>query len=324
MTTELLDGLTSPDFAIVRASELLQAGEVVGFPTETVYGLGACVFDEEAVQKIYTAKGRPQDNPLIAHIASVQEVLRIAREIPDDFYRLAESFFPGVLTIILRRNLDVPSIVSAGLDTIAVRMPAHEIALSIITAIGQPLVAPSANRSGKPSPTNAQHVLEDLNGRIAAVVDGGQCRVGIESTIVDILTEIPMIVRPGLITCEEIESVLGKNVSMYSGKASTKSIAPGMKYRHYAPNAVVKLMASWQEIFDEIHKHPQLKRIILSTETAPQELKSHTHSLSSTTIYGEFRRADAEDFREILILCNDTVQNNVALMNRISKAASGT
>ncbi|MBS1538280.1 MAG: threonylcarbamoyl-AMP synthase [Bacteroidetes bacterium] len=324
MTTEVLDACISPKIAIARAAELLRAGEVVGFPTETVYGLGACVFNEGAVRKIYTAKGRPQDNPLIVHIAETHDVSRVARDIPDEFYRLAESFFPGALTIILRRHSDVPAIVSAGLDTIAVRMPAHDIALGIITATGEPLVAPSANRSGKPSPTSAQHVLDDLNGKIAAVVDGGKCSVGIESTIVNILGETPMIVRPGVITQEEIERVLGKNVAIYSGQETTQPIAPGMKYRHYAPQATVKLMASWSEILEEVHKNPNPKRMILSNEKAPPELQSQVYLLSPTTIYSDFRLADAENFREILILCSDTVQNNVALMNRISKAASGT
>lgn len=324
MTTELLDALISPDFAITCAAELLRSGEVVGFPTETVYGLGACIFNGQAVQKIYEAKGRPQDNPLIAHLASLEDVSRIARDIPDEFYTLANVFFPGALTVILKRNVNVPSVVSAGLDTIAVRMPAHDIALRIIAAAGEPLVAPSANRSGKPSPTTAGHVLDDLNGRIAAVVDGGQCRVGIESTIVDILGDAPMIVRPGSITREEIEGVLGKSVAVYSGNESAAPIAPGMKYRHYAPQATVRLMKSWTEIVEELQKNPITKRMILAAVDAPQELKTQVYPLSPVTIYGDFRRADAENLQEILILCDDSVQTNSALMNRIMKAASGT
>jgi len=324
MTTELLDALTSPETAIARAAELLRAGEVVGFPTETVYGLGACACNELAVRKIYAAKGRPQDNPLIVHIASVKEVSRVARDIPDEFYRLAEAFFPGALTVILHRNLEVPAVVSAGLDTIAVRMPAHEIALEIIAAVGEPLVAPSANRSGKPSPTTAQHVIDDLNGRIAAVVDGGNCTIGIESTIVNILGDMPIILRPGLVTKEDIENVIGTSVSVHSGNEIIRPIAPGMKYRHYAPRATVKLMASWAEIVDTIQRNPRQKRMILSPEKAPYSSIHQVYPLNSTTIYSEFRRADAENFQEILILCTDTVLNNVALMNRITKAASGT
>ncbi|MBI3258107.1 MAG: threonylcarbamoyl-AMP synthase [Ignavibacteriae bacterium] len=324
MTTELLDALNSPDSAIIRAAELLRSGEVVGFPTETVYGLGACIFNETAVRKIYEAKGRPQDNPLIAHIASIEDAKRIAVNIPDEFYRLADAFFPGALTVILRKRKQVPSIVSAGLDTIAVRMPAHEIALRIIAEAGEPLVAPSANRSGKPSPTSAQHVFDDLNGRIAAIVDGGKCRVGIESTIIDILGDIPVIVRPGSITGENIEQILGKKVIIHSAGESPVPIAPGMKYRHYAPQAIVKLKKSWEEISEEIDKNPNYKRMILTTEEAPAKLKDIVFSLSTETIYAEFRRADAESFQEILILCSDTVQTNTALMNRIAKAASGT
>ncbi len=324
MTTELLDAFAEPDFAVMRAAELLRSGEIVGFPTETVYGLGACIFNEKAVRKIYEAKGRPQDNPLIAHIASIKEVSRIALDIPDEFYRLAEVFFPGALTVILRKRKEVPTIVSAGLDTIAVRMPAHDIALKIIAAVGEPLVAPSANRSGKPSPTTARHVLDDLSGRIAAIVDGGQCRVGIESTIVDILGDVPMIVRPGSITLEDIESVLGKSAAVYSGNESSAPIAPGMKYRHYAPQASLKLMRSWEQILEEVKKNPVTKRIILAAVDPPQELRTLVRTLSSITIYGEFRHADAENLQEILILCDDEVQTNAALMNRITKAASGS
>lgn len=324
MTTELLNAITNPDYAITRAAELLRSGEIIGIPTETVYGLGACIFNEKAVQKIYEAKGRPQDNPLIAHIAAIEDVERIVIDIPDEFYRLAEAFFPGALTVILKKRKEVPSIVSAGLDTIAVRMPAHEVALRIITKAGEPLVAPSANRSGKPSPTTAQHVFDDMNGRIAAIVDGGKCRVGIESTIIDILGEIPVIVRPGSITREDIESVLGKRVIMYSGEETAVPIAPGMKYRHYAPQATVKLKKSWDEVLEEIETNPNYKRLILAVENPPSELKNLVLPLSSETIYAEFRRADAESFQEILILCSDTVQSNTALMNRIAKAASGT
>lgn len=222
------------------AADLLKRGGLVAFPTETVYGLGADALDEVAAKKIYEAKGRPSDNPLIVHIASVQALKDIAVDIPDSAYQLAEAFWPGPLTMILKKSQKVPYGTTGGLDTVAIRMPNHPIALKLIEASGVYVAAPSANSSGKPSPTMAQHVIDDLSGRIDMVIDGGKSVIGLESTIVDLTSERPCILRPGYITQDMLEEVVGsvdydKVVLLKKADPSVKPKAPGMKYKHYAP-----------------------------------------------------------------------------------------
>ncbi|UWG97196.1 threonylcarbamoyl-AMP synthase [Dehalobacter sp. DCM] len=223
------------------AGELLKKGEIVAFPTETVYGLGANALNGAACQKIYAVKGRPADNPLIVHIASLAEVTGIVRVWPQKAEICARQFWPGPLTIVLPKKDIIPDIVSGGLDTVAVRMPSHPVALALIQAAGCPLAAPSANLSGKPSPTLAEHVWQDLNGKIPLLIDGGPCTVGLESTVLDLTGEIPVILRPGGITREQLEAVLGRvDLDCHSGNDQPKS--PGMKYRHYAPEGDVVLI----------------------------------------------------------------------------------
>lgn len=322
MTTHYYSTQSELETAITAAAELLKHDHVVAFPTETVYGLGARIFSEQAIRKIYAAKGRPSDNPLIAHIATISQVSEIAIDIPDEFYRLAEAFFPGALTIVLKRNPRVPAIVSAGLETIAVRMPNHPIALALINAVGEPLVAPSANLSGKPSPTSAQHVLDDLCGRIAAVIDGGLCVVGIESTVLNILTPVPVILRPGAVTREQLESVLGREILVHDVASPDVPIAPGMKYRHYAPSARIRVVHSWDEIRVLLEHSDALRRVILANSEPDFPLGADVRPVRAASIYGEFRRADAENFAEIVILWDNTIEHDPALMNRIAKAAS--
>ncbi len=211
---------------IARAALLLKEGHLVAFPTETVYGLGAPIFQREAVAQIFVAKGRPADNPLIAHVSCLSQILEIASEIPPFFDQLTRAFFPGPLTLILKRHPQVPAIVSGGLGTIAVRMPDHPLAQALITAVGQPLVAPSANLSGRPSSTEACHVLHDFSGRIAAVIDGGKTEHGMESTVVSLLGEKPILLRPGALSLEEIEAVLGQKILVGNSQAQG---SPGMK-----------------------------------------------------------------------------------------------
>ncbi|MBK9247792.1 MAG: threonylcarbamoyl-AMP synthase [Ignavibacteria bacterium] len=310
------------DSAITISAELLRHDEIVAFPTETVYGLGARIFSEAAIRKVYSAKGRPSDNPLIAHIATIEQAGEIAIEIPDEFYLLAEHFFPGPLTIVLNRHPDVPAIVSAGLDSIAVRMPQHPIALALIKAVGQPLVAPSANLSGKPSPTTAQHVLDDLGGKIAAIIDGGKCVVGIESTVLNICTSIPTILRPGAVTREQIETVLSRKIDIQSTASPNIPIAPGMKYRHYAPSATIRIVSTWDEI-QQITNNATLSNILILANSIPDfQINAILHPLLAESLYAEFRRADADNFTEIVILCDNTIIQDSALMNRITKAAS--
>lgn len=231
---------------IARAAGYLRAGELVAIPTETVYGLGANALDGNAVKKIFAAKGRPQDNPLIVHIADVSELYGIAREVPDAALKLAEAYWPGPLTIILPKSDAIPEEVSAGLDTVAIRMPSHPVANAVIRAAGVPVAAPSANISGFPSPTAAQYVIDDMNGRIACIVDGGDCEFGIESTVVTLATNPPQLLRPGAVTLEQLKAVLGDvtvNPAVLNPLAEgAQAASPGMKYKHYAPRAEISIV----------------------------------------------------------------------------------
>ena len=236
--------LTEKD--IETAAAILREGGLVGIPTETVYGLGASGLNPDAVRRIFEAKGRPQDNPLILHIPDETWLERYCRNIPPAAYTLAEKFWPGPLTMILRRRENVPNAVTAGLDTVGVRCPDHPVTLAIIRAAGVPVAAPSSNLSGRPSPTCAAHMAEDMDGRIDAIVDGGPCGVGVESTIVDLTCNPPRLLRPGGVPMEELHSVLG---GMAIDPAVTHQLgegeqprAPGMKYRHYAPKAPVTVI----------------------------------------------------------------------------------
>ena len=236
--------LTEKD--IEAAAAILRAGGLVGIPTETVYGLGANGLDPAAVRRIFEAKGRPQDNPLILHIPDPSWLERYCRDVPAAARRLAEQFWPGPLTMILPRRALVPDEVTCGLETVGVRCPDHPVTLAIIRAAGVPVAAPSGNRSGRPSPTCARHMLEDMEGRIQAVVDGGPCGVGVESTIVDLTLPVPRLLRPGGLPLEALEAVLGHvdvdravTAPLSPGE---KPRAPGMKYRHYAPRAPVTVV----------------------------------------------------------------------------------
>lgn len=224
-----------------EAAKILNEGNMVAFPTETVYGLGANALDASASKKIYEAKGRPSDNPLIVHIANEDQLIPLVQEVPDNARKLMNAFWPGPLTMIFRKSEIVPHGTTGGLDTVAIRMPNHKIALKLIEVSNIPIAAPSANTSGRPSPTRAQHVLDDLNGRISMIIDGGEVGIGIESTIVDVTTDIPMILRPGYITKEMLEKVVGEvqidPAILGPMSPDVKPKAPGMKYKHYAPKA---------------------------------------------------------------------------------------
>ncbi len=221
--------------AIARAATIIRAGGIVAFPTETVYGLGANAFDEEGVKKIFKAKGRPQDNPVIVHIADEKDLLRVAGDIPHVAKKLIAKFWPGPLTLILPRNKNIPSIVSAGLDTVAVRMPDHAVAQALIKESGVPIAAPSANKSGRPSPTDASHVAHDFGAKLF-ILDGGKTNIGLESTVVDCTVSPPIILRRGGVTLEELRRVV-KNIRTVGGGKIARAKSPGMKYRHYAPEA---------------------------------------------------------------------------------------
>jgi L-threonylcarbamoyladenylate synthase len=308
-----------------RAAQFLKKGDPVAFPTETVYGLGAPIFNARAIEKIFILKGRPRDNPLICHISHVDQVFLIARDIPKEFYCLADHFFPGPLTIILRKNPLVPSIVSAGLDTVAFRMPSHPIAQTLIDLVQEPLAAPSANLSGKPSSTNAKHVLEDFEGKISAVVDGGECLLGTESTVVSLVSpDRPILLRPGTIAKEHLEAILKNKVEIFSReiKEGEEVSSPGMKYRHYAPMAPLKLFTSVDELISHCRSNLEIRRMLLSRTEIP-ELKGGADPffLSIKELYACLRHSDREGYQEVLVFCDNSVLNEPALMNRLSRAA---
>ncbi len=286
-----------------QAAELLRSGKIVAFPTETVYGLGASIFSQEGIERIFAAKGRPRDNPLIAHVASLEMALSISRDLPPSFYLLAARFFPGPLTLVVHRHPDVPDSVSAGLDTIAIRFPSHPVALELIRRVGHPLVAPSANLSGKPSGTIAEDVREDLDGRIDAIIDGGPCSIGIESTVLDLVSfEHPTILRPGQITQAELAEFLQEEVLLYT---SGPKASPGMRYRHYAPNTPVKVVSYFTG-------GDSCKRMLIADRPMEGALPLHP-----ATLYALMRQADREGFDEIVIVCDE--KGDAALLNRIGK-----
>ncbi len=285
---------------IEEAVSILKQGEPVAIPTETVYGLAAPIFHLEAVKKIFTLKKRPADNPLIAHISSMAMVEMIAEDTPDSFIRLSRIFWPGPLAMILRKKESVPMLVSGGHASIAVRMPSHSAALKIIERVGEPLVAPSANISGRPSPTTIQDVLEDLNGPLRAVLDGGSCELGIESTVLSLVHEVPMLLRPGAITKEQIEDVLQRKIS--TSQKDEPALSPGMKYRHYAPKAKIQI----------VEYLPAGARFVLSRESG---------TLNQRSFYASLREADRRGVDIIWVLLDPISKRDDALMNRLFRAA---
>lgn len=237
--------------AVEKAAKLLLAGELVAMPTETVYGLAANALDSHAVARIFEAKGRPQDNPLIVHIAEESQLVNLCPQTPRCAKTLADAFWPGPLTMVVPKGEAIVDSVCCGLDTVGIRMPSHPVARLLIHTAGVPLAAPSANLSGRPSPTTAKHVMHDMNGRIAAVLDGGPCLVGVESTVVSLAGPKPRLLRPGGITLEQLRDVLGEveaDHTLYEPAGENETVAaPGMKYRHYAPNAPVTVVCGEPE-----------------------------------------------------------------------------
>jgi len=293
------------DMDIELAVYLLKKGEPVAIPTETVYGLAAPIFLQEAVKKIFSLKGRPSDNPLIAHVSSLAMVRTIAEHIPDSFHLLASRFWPGPLTLVLPKHPSVPSLVSAGHPTIAVRMPSHPIALRLIELTGQPLVAPSANLSGKPSPTCAEHVREDFGDRLP-IIDGGPCAFGIESTVLSLVHPVPTLLRPGSISRQELESVIGP---IQEWQKDQPILSPGMKYRHYAPKATIQIHTDPKQI-----KGP----FVLSHDLiAP----FHHRPLNAKTFYHFLREADQNEVKLIEIYLDPLTSSDEAFMNRLLRAA---
>ncbi len=311
-----------------RAVAFLKRGQLVAFPTETVYGLGARLFNLEAVLSIFQVKGRPPDNPLIAHVSSLRQVEQIAEQIPEAFYQLAELFFPGPLTVVLKRHPSVPQIVSGGLDSIALRMPRHLTALRLIEQLGEPLVAPSANLSGKPSSTQAKHVMGDFRGKIAAVIDGGKTQIGIESTVVSLLGENPVLLRPGAIGLGQIEEALGKKVELPSAFDERLKHSPGTKYRHYAPVAPIRFFKSCKSLHAYLCIKPAERSAMLLGDQGLSFGDSirgvDAYALSAHELYSLLRLADEKRYDEILVLWDEKIQKDPALIHRLTQAAGST
>ena len=323
---------------IELAASFIKEGGVVGMPTETVYGLGANALDEKAVKKIFEAKGRPGDNPLIVHIHDRSQLEGIC-EVNDQALRLMDAFWPGPLTMVVKKKALIPGRTSAGLDTVGIRMPAHPVARAIIDAAGVPLAAPSANTSGKPSPTTARDVLDDMDGKIPAIVDGGACAVGVESTVVDMTGPYPQILRPGAITEEMIAEAMGEastdraTLEGLSDDAQVRS--PGMKYRHYAPKAPVILYegAPWDTFCGILEDMNQpWTGIICFEEFLPaiKESKSRLvyslgyswdHAEHARRLFALLRKFDRTQAKRILVQCPRTCGANAGTVNRLRKAA---
>lgn len=326
--------------AIKEAGELIKSGELVAFPTETVYGLGGDALRPDSSRKIYAAKERPSDNPLIIHIAKWEDLAYICEDIPDKAKKLADVFWPGPLTMILKKKPIVPVETTGGLQTVAVRMPSHPIALAFIEAAGGYIAAPSANVSGRPSPTLAKYVKEDMDGKIPLILDGGQVGIGVESTIVDLTEEVPMILRPGFITKEMLEQVLGEvkeDVTLMEVKADVKPKAPGMKYRHYAPKGNLVIVSGAEtaviqyinEACKEAKEKGKKTGVICTSENAEryeaEAIKIIGSKAEETTIahglYQCLRECDDEDLEVIFTESFPTKGIGQAIMNRLLKAA---
>ena len=324
------------------ASEILKGGGLVAFPTETVYGLGANALDREAVLSIFAAKGRPADNPLIVHIHDRKQLEPLC-DVPERALPLMDAFWPGPLTILCNRKPVIPDQVTAGLPTVAVRMPSHPVALAMLQACGLPIAAPSANSSGRPSPTTAAHVLEDMNGKIPLIIDGGMCDVGVESTVLDLCHGEPVILRPGGVTREMICSVLNCDVAVAGSvlrplRENEQALSPGMRYRHYAPKAVVTLVRG-----PEDHVVPLLEK--LCHEQQAQGKKScvlcfsehvsllsgcNPHDIGSFSspdeiahrLFDILRRLDKEGMEMVFSEVVPPEGVGLAVMNRLGRAAS--
>ena len=335
MTEEEID-----EAQIRRAGEILRGGGLVAFPTETVYGLGGDAFNPESSRKIYAAKGRPSDNPLIVHICRIEDLERVAAKVTPEARRLAAAFWPGPLTIILPKRPELPHETTGGLDTVAVRFPSNRIAQAMISAGGGFIAAPSANRSGRPSPTLAQYCREDLDGRVDMIIDGGQVGLGLESTIIDLTDSTPVILRPGFVTWEKLQEVLG-NIDAGSLvpdlSDDTAPKAPGMKYRHYAPKgnltivdgAPEKVIAYINEK-NRAHRAAGIRTGVICTEETKDSytadlVKSAGSREEEETVARELfrilREFDDEGAAEIYAESFDSTGVGRAVMNRLLKAA---
>lgn len=325
----------SGEVGIRAAAKLLQNDEVVAIPTETVYGLAANALSQTAVEKIFKAKGRPQDNPLIVHINSYKMLDILTKNVPLNARKLMDEFWPGELTIVLNKRKIVPRGISKNLDTVAVRFPSHKIAIELINCSQLPLAAPSANISGKPSPTNAHHVARDMDGKISAILDGGECQFGLESTVIDMTKVPPILLRPGKITKEQIEGVIGKILVDKSITElisnSEKVSSPGMKYKHYAPNARVTVVTgNPTETAGYIKQHANLSDGILCFDeffdffSQPDKRKLGSEfdiNAQAKNLFSALRDFDDTDVSHIFAQCPSDDGVGLAVANRLKKSS---
>lgn len=321
---------------IEKTGRLLRQGALAAIPTETVYGLAANALCGAAVKKIFAAKGRPMDNPLIVHISDFEQIERfnLVSEIPERAYMLAEHFWPGPLTIIMPKGSSVPDEVSAGLETVAVRFPSHPVAKSVITASDVPLAAPSANTSGAPSPTSSAHVMHDMDGKIPVILDGGCCEVGLESTVITLAAEVPRLLRPGGVTLEQLRSVIGRvDVSeavLNKMKSGQRAESPGMKYKHYAPKARLVLIKSDDEKYIEFvnsQKSDDVGALCYDEDVKSLLVRcfaygsKNDYSQQANRLFDALREIDTTDVKVVYGRCPDTQGVAMAVYNRLIRAA---
>lgn len=308
--------------AIQKAAMFLRSGSVVAFPTETVYGLGGIISSKDTIDNIYSLKGRPTDNPLIVHCHSYEQLFSLCFKVFPLLEELVMSFMPGPLTIVTKKNLIIPDYVTVGLETIALRIPSNKVALDLLKQVNEPIAAPSANLSGKPSPTEAKHVLQDFSGSIPMILDDGPCQIGIESTVVFVEEHQITLLRPGIIDIASIETSL--NVKMVIPNEHNDTVmSPGTKYRHYAPNTPIRIITDENELL-QLVKSIRFKTMILLPEQCDVNVKTseQIEYYSEQNLYSLFRKADEEQFSEVVVFVDIITSHKMGLMNRLKKAAA--
>lgn len=331
METVVINITTEYEKALSEAKRLINDGQVVGIPTETVYGLAANALDEDAVKKIFVAKGRPSDNPLIVHIAKFEDLSDLVEEIPEKIKTMADKFWPGPLTMIMKKSDKISSVVSGGLSTVAIRMPKSDYARAIIESCGLPLAAPSANLSGSPSPTNAKYVFDDMNGRIPLIIDGGACEIGVESTVISFAEEPPRLLRPGGVTLEEMTELIGEILvddavlnQLQEGKTAA---SPGMKYKHYAPSADITIIKSDFDTFKNLCESENATALCFDGEDEKLECASVTYGnendgySQSARLFDALRELDEMGAKKVYARCPDTKGMGLAVYNRLIRSA---
>lgn len=308
--------------AIQNAATILRSGNIVAFPTETVYGLGGIISRKDTINNIYFLKGRPADNPLIVHCHSYEQLFSLCLNVFPLLEALVTAFMPGPLTIVTKKSPTIPDYVTVGLKTIALRIPSNKVAIDLLKQVNEPIAAPSANLSGKPSPTEAKHVLQDFSGSIPMILDDGPCQIGIESTVVLVEEHQISLLRPGIIDISTIESTLNVKVMIPSEK-NDAVLSPGTKYRHYAPNTPIQLFTDETFLLQYIETHHS-KILILLPEHTMLEIKfqSQIEYYSEQNLYSLFRKADEERYSEVVVFVDTITSLKMGLMNRLKKAAA--